>query len=192
MKPTDKRESIIDALERILKNRRFDEVTVEEIADAAKVGKGTVYRYFEDKEDLFFQMVQQRLQEGCDAVRVVALSAGRPRDKLVRAAETMSKHIQRHGATIRAMHTMQFARRRPGANTMMREHHERLNGHLTRMLTEARNQGLLRKDLDCRLALCLFRGLILERTMMLMHGGMEMPVDDLVDLLLGGLAREDR
>ncbi|RME47156.1 MAG: TetR/AcrR family transcriptional regulator, partial [Deltaproteobacteria bacterium] len=41
----------------------FYQATVEEIAQSARVGKGTVYRYFESKENLFRAVVEDRLRE---------------------------------------------------------------------------------------------------------------------------------
>ncbi|RMD96013.1 MAG: TetR/AcrR family transcriptional regulator, partial [Deltaproteobacteria bacterium] len=41
----------------------FYHATVEEIAQSARVGKGTVYRYFESKENLFRAVVEDRLRE---------------------------------------------------------------------------------------------------------------------------------
>ena len=62
--------------------RRFHEVHMEDIACAAEVGKGTLYRYFEDKEQLYLALLDraaaglgQRIDEGI-------ASTGGPRAKL--------------------------------------------------------------------------------------------------------------
>ena len=68
MDKTDKRERILDAAEKLFKLRRFHGITLQEIAQAAKVGKGTIYLYFEDKDDLFFQMVTSGFDELCAVV----------------------------------------------------------------------------------------------------------------------------
>jgi AcrR family transcriptional regulator len=49
----DKRQQIMQGAERVFTDRRFHEITMDEIAQAAAVGKGTIYRYFETKEDLY-------------------------------------------------------------------------------------------------------------------------------------------
>jgi TetR/AcrR family transcriptional regulator, repressor of fatR-cypB operon len=48
----DKRRKILDAALRVFAERGYDGTNVPEIAKAAGVGTGTVYRYFEDKEAL--------------------------------------------------------------------------------------------------------------------------------------------
>ncbi len=52
----DKREAILKAAEKIIKTKRFHEVKVEDIATEAGVGKGTIYRYFKDKEELYLEV----------------------------------------------------------------------------------------------------------------------------------------
>ena len=191
MMTTDKRMSILRALEKVLKNRRYDEVTLDKVADAANVGKGTIYRYFQNKEDLFFQMVQDSFREEIDAVQAVAASTIPVREKLNRAAETMSEHIQRHFSTMRIMHEPQFTRRLPGAREMMQKHHKRLNKILLQVLSEAIETELLCDDLNLEHALCLYKGMIMERTMRLIHESREEPVAQLVDLILSGMGRND-
>ena len=48
------REGISDAATRLFTERGFDRVTVDEIAEAADVGRMTVFNHFPRKEDLFF------------------------------------------------------------------------------------------------------------------------------------------
>ncbi|WP_082112166.1 TetR/AcrR family transcriptional regulator [Paenibacillus sp. DMB20] len=71
---TNKREDILQAALHLFTARGFDATTVPMIADSAKVGAGTIYRYFENKEVLlnslfqtcverFFQTVTQNFSE---------------------------------------------------------------------------------------------------------------------------------
>jgi len=50
-------------VENLATNRRFHEITLDEVAEAAKVGKGTIYHYFKDKDDLFFQVATSGFEE---------------------------------------------------------------------------------------------------------------------------------
>jgi AcrR family transcriptional regulator len=49
-----RRKDIIDAAEKIFFSRGFDSATMDEIAAAAELSKGTLYLYFKSKEDLQF------------------------------------------------------------------------------------------------------------------------------------------
>src|SRR5207237_761491 len=53
------RQRIFDAAARLFGGQRFHEVRMEDIAAEAGVGKGTLYRYFKDKEELYLALVTQ-------------------------------------------------------------------------------------------------------------------------------------
>lgn len=50
------RQAISDAATRLFAERGFDQVTVDEIAEAADVGRMTVFNHFRRKEDMFFDL----------------------------------------------------------------------------------------------------------------------------------------
>jgi len=49
---SDKRQKIMHVVEKLFTSRRFHEITLDQVAQAAGVGKGTIYLYFQDKDDL--------------------------------------------------------------------------------------------------------------------------------------------
>ncbi len=67
--PGDKRQKIMDAVEQLFTSRRFHEITLDNVAQKAGVGKGTIYRYFHDKDDLFFQTAISGFDELCGLLR---------------------------------------------------------------------------------------------------------------------------
>lgn len=54
-----KRLAILDAAEAHFAKRPFHEVTLDDIAAAAKVGKGTLYIYFQSKDHLYVELLQR-------------------------------------------------------------------------------------------------------------------------------------
>jgi AcrR family transcriptional regulator len=56
-KTLDQAEKILAAASRLFGTHRFHEVRMEDIAAEAAVGKGTLYRYFADKEELYRAML---------------------------------------------------------------------------------------------------------------------------------------
>lgn len=58
----NKRNLILNALETLLPGKRFHEITLDEVAKSAQVGKGTIYLYFKDKDSLFAELVCYRLE----------------------------------------------------------------------------------------------------------------------------------
>lgn len=54
VKTESKRNEILEAATRVFSAREFHQVLIDDVAGSARVGKGTIYRYFETKEDLYF------------------------------------------------------------------------------------------------------------------------------------------
>lgn len=50
-------EQILDSAARLFHRRRYHEVRMDDIAADASVAKGTIYRYFEDKEALYLGLI---------------------------------------------------------------------------------------------------------------------------------------
>jgi len=190
MAMADKRKTILRALEKVLKDRRFDEITVDEVAEEAGVGKGTVYRHFQDKENLFFEMVQNFLEEEIDAVMVAAVSSLGPRKKLILVGEEMCRHVQKHGEYVRMMHRIPFsaANAKPSHNIMY-DHHQRLNRILVQLLQDTEQSGILRAGLDYDAIICVYKGMIMARSIRLLHEGSDISVACLVDLLFAGIGK---
>lgn len=69
---TDKAQQIRKAAERLFASGRYHEVTLDDVCKKAGVGKGTVYRYFKDKEDLFWQVIASGQDELAASVEAVA------------------------------------------------------------------------------------------------------------------------
>jgi len=56
-------DKMLDAAARLFGSQRFHEVRMEDIASEAQVGKGTLYRYFTDKEELYFALVTRASEQ---------------------------------------------------------------------------------------------------------------------------------
>ena len=53
----EQRDKILAAASQLFGTQRFHEVRMDDIADRATVGKGTLYRYFQDKEELYLAVL---------------------------------------------------------------------------------------------------------------------------------------
>lgn len=79
----------MQAAEELFRTRRVDEVTLDEIACRADVGKGTIYLYFDDKEDVIFQSMVAGLEEMCARLRRIAAEDGTFHERLLRMGENI-------------------------------------------------------------------------------------------------------
>jgi TetR/AcrR family fatty acid metabolism transcriptional regulator len=81
------RDSILRAAERVFAHRDFHEVQMDDVAAACGVGKGTVYRYFPSKRELYlavmFDGIERLRAELAEAARTVEPPA-RKLERIVR------------------------------------------------------------------------------------------------------------
>lgn len=60
---TERRLEILEAAMTLFSKKGFERTTVDEIASCANVGKGTVYLYFDNKEEIFWAIIEKGLLE---------------------------------------------------------------------------------------------------------------------------------
>ncbi len=87
VKTEAKEKAILDAAASVFARRPFHEVLIDEIASDAGIGKGTIYRYFETKDDLYFATTLHVL----DRLAAVAL-AGPAAGAVVGTAPRADRH----------------------------------------------------------------------------------------------------
>ena len=63
-----KREMILDAAYALFINKGYWDTKIIDIADAAGIGKGTVYEYFESKDAIFFELFQTKVAAGYETI----------------------------------------------------------------------------------------------------------------------------
>ncbi len=83
-KSADTRTAILRCAAEIFSQRPYHEVLTDEISSRLKMGKGTLYRYFPSKEELYFATLVdglQGMQEAIDAV----LSESEPLERVIEA-----------------------------------------------------------------------------------------------------------
>jgi len=86
-----KQESILEAASRVFSGREYHLVLTEEIAEEAGIGKGTIYRYFANKEDLYFATIVhgfEKLHEQLGAVLAREASPTRRLESIARESMT--------------------------------------------------------------------------------------------------------
>ena len=98
MRKTDaKRRQIMSAGEGLFAAQRYDEITMDAVACAAGVGKGTIYRYFSSKEALLLAIVEAAREDLLQAVVETSQAPGDfHRVLLTTCRRIVDFHEQRH------------------------------------------------------------------------------------------------
>lgn len=77
----DKRKLIYDALEELMSSVPFKEISVDSIAQKANVGKGSIYYYFESKDEILDNLIERSyrraIREYLDNIKYEQTALGR-------------------------------------------------------------------------------------------------------------------
>lgn len=101
----DKQKQIMRVVEKLAANRRFHEITLDEVAEVAGIGKGTIYRYFADKDDLFFQVATSGFEELCELLKRTVPCDTSFTDKLLNACKQITKFSAARRQLLQMMQT---------------------------------------------------------------------------------------
>jgi len=150
-------DKILRVAARLFATHHFHQARREDIAAAAEVGKGTLYRYFKDKEELYLALLE-RAAEGLSSrlVELETLALG-PRDRLEAMVESLISFFDEHP---HLFDLIQHAE-------VMSSHDQEIPWNRTRQETVAR----LRKVLEEGEELGLFRVADPELSVLLLLGG---------------------
>jgi AcrR family transcriptional regulator len=104
MSAEDRRAMIVHAVLPLLMEHGAN-VTSSQIARAAGIGEGTIFRAFKDKDELFDACTAEALRPDHVLDAIAEIAVDQPlADRLVEAAEALGAHLERMGALMSALH----------------------------------------------------------------------------------------
>ncbi len=89
-------ERIFDAAAREFAAHGFHATRMEDIAAALDLQKGSLYYYFESKEDLLTKLVEERVGAALDALREIVTGGGPPSERVRSAVRSHLTVFQEH------------------------------------------------------------------------------------------------
>ena len=102
-KQRERRERIIATARRAFAERSFDEVLMDVVARQAGVGKGTIYRYFPDKESLYFAVIFQGIEELKQQIRSALTAPSQLEPRIRELIATLVSFFHRNRRFFRLM-----------------------------------------------------------------------------------------
>lgn len=177
-KTEEKSLAILEAASRVFLAREFHEVLIDDIAALAGTGKGTIYRYFPTKEELFFVSVLHGLDGLHAALSRELAGKESPVERLAVIATQTLQFVWNRRDLVTLLHRDErlFARREA-------EFHDRRQKIVT-LVAQAIEEGIRRgefREVDpltgAELFLGMLRGLNMSRR----------PADTLEDLVVTAL-----
>ena len=186
----DKKRRIMQAAERLFKARQFQEITLEEVARRADVAKGTLYLYFANKEDLFFQTAVAGFDEMCDLLKRRAAADLGPRGELMHASKTISEFFERRRPLFR-MIVAEGERVQGRGGRLWRQwlqRREKLTEALAQVIRHGSASGALRGDVPAEVLAEYLLGMLRTRARELKSRPAAWRREEtLVDLFLSGV-----
>lgn len=190
----DKRQLILAAAADTFAAHGFHQATIEQIAEAAGVGKGTVYLYFKSKKGLFDALLLESLQRILQQIKAVVEAPVDPIERIRRLIHLHLQILQRNHPMMQ-MITREFS---PGKLESLRpELSQYMNDLLelyTLLLEEGIANGYLRQHNPQVIALA-FLGAVNQVGSNLIHGRLLIDLAEsetgLFQLFVGGLQKQD-
>ncbi|MFH0962622.1 MAG: TetR/AcrR family transcriptional regulator [Planctomycetota bacterium] len=187
-----KRETIMQAAEKLFTSRRFHEITLDDIVQEAHVGKGTIYTYFKDKEDLFFQVATSGFDELCDVLRRRVPGSAPFAEQLLHVCESISAFF-RHRRPLFRMIQAEDARMsccRGRIRERWMEKRTQLVAVVTEIIQKGLDEGKIRRDVPPDVLACFLLGMLRTQTRDLAEAPEAVRRHELlVDLFLHGAGR---
>lgn len=187
---------ILAAARRLLQNRGVDTVTMEEIAAVAGVAKGTIYLYFQGKEDLIQALITQVGEQMMAEIEAIAGRSSAPLAKIQQVASLLLDYLMRERALFPAYARDMLRGGRGAAKGYwlhLQEMEERFVTVVTRLFAEGIESGQFIRA-NPRLLTYLLRGMVRAVGYYQLSGGQQQAVKEalpvLLTLLSSGLIRK--
>jgi AcrR family transcriptional regulator len=186
---TETRERLFRAALRLFAEQGFAETTVEDITNAADVGKGTFFNYFPSKEHIliaFSDMQLSKLQATVDQMR----SRPEPMRSFFRAMTLrMTEEPSKSPDVVRAL--LQANLSSSSVRSVMLERSARAEGLLTQLVQIGQERGEFRRDVPALELAQVFRQTIFGTLLMWsLHGDASLShrIERALEILWMGLA----
>ena len=188
VRKVDRREMIMQAAERLFTSRRFHEITLDDIVQAAHVGKGTVYTYFKDKEDLFLQAAMSGFDEMCGLLRRSVPGDAPFEQQLRQACDTIAAFFARRRQLFRMIQSedARMSLCRGSTHEQWVEKRRELVDAVGRIMARGQAEGKARADLSPEALAKFLKGMLRTRARKLDDVNAQVGNNLLVDLFLNG------
>lgn len=155
----DVRERIKRAAVELFREKGYEATTVEEIADAADVARGTFFNHFPRKEALLMAMGEDLLDEVEEVLGPPEGWAGTARDQILGYFLELGRHAERDRELFKATVVEQMRHFWLRDSEDMDATHRLFRETLSLVVARGRDRGEVAKDVDVTAAVRLLEGL---------------------------------
>ena len=178
----ERKKQVIKEAARLFSAKRFDEVLMDDIAQQAGVGKGTIYTYFADKEELYFAVVFDGISRLNEKLQSKADRQQDPERELKRMVHAIVSFFSQNRFFFRLM-SKEDGRSESGKGENRKRWHEERRIQLEAIETVLRNgveDGVFAVE-NPAVEAAILRDMV--RSAMI-HSGGELIVDEITDTIM--------
>ncbi len=177
-----RQKQILDVAARVFSKKGFARTQVDEIANLAGLGKGTVYRYFKDKKSLFLSVADKGIENLKDLVLEAMVKEKEPLDRIKKAIEAYLKFFEDNSNLIRILihEQSEFQKR------IQKRYFDHYYEHINKM-EEVFRQGIAKgqiKKIDVKGAIGILTNMLNGLVYMWQIEGRKYPIVEKVPMLL--------
>jgi TetR/AcrR family transcriptional regulator len=183
---------IIDTAAQLFSQKGFHDVKMDEIAERVGLSKGTIYLYFENKEALFFSIIQVRFSELTEQMQEILLLNEPFIENLKRFVTAFLGFLEKQQAFFKILHSEKM---RMNIEDHYKMHDYGIEAYQTifritgELMRRGQEEGVLRRDLPntlSKILLGILDAYIFQRVFLGAKARIEDEVDQAIDYFLNG------
>jgi AcrR family transcriptional regulator len=128
----DKKLLILNTLENIIKSKRYHEVKIDDIAKKCKIGKGTIYTYFQSKDEMYFELAMHGLEVIIQELNNISIEDRDIKKVIFEVANKLNNFFERSQSVIKVLREL---------------------NHRTRIMTKLRKERMFHNQSELRQAI---------------------------------------
>jgi AcrR family transcriptional regulator len=142
----NKRLDILRAAGKVFPKKGFHKTLVDDVAREAGIGKGTIYRYFSHKEDLFFTILENAMDEMHRRMISVRKIRNNPENVVAGMLEALADFVTENRPLLNLMHEIEGKEIMKRAQKIKAHNHKVIKALADELEEGARNGKFKRGD----------------------------------------------
>jgi AcrR family transcriptional regulator len=147
-----RKEEILDAAQKVFFEKGLTTATMDEIAEAAELSKGTLYLYYKSKEDMYLAVMMRGMDVLYKIYEPIVSSDNSTIQKLVKFGDTYKDFFHSHRSFFRMFYFLQAPQFHKQVSEEMRQacsvENRRMWDLLIGLLRRGMEEGAFRSDLN--------------------------------------------
>jgi TetR/AcrR family transcriptional regulator, cholesterol catabolism regulator len=154
-----RREEIFDAAARIFHEKGYEATSIQDVADAVGILKGSLYYYITSKEDLLFQVIDEVHRESLEKLDALKQVEG---DSLVRLRRFIESHVENNARNLVRIGVFfhDFRSLSPERRAQIVAERDLYDKALRSLIREGQVEGVVAEDVDPKLTAMAILGMM--------------------------------